>query len=112
MTNLFRERGSARGWPLILGAAAKELGVCPTPPPKPDLQIPAACLDVLARALDFASSPHKGRHQLSAAPGADDAAIYDQVLTGVRGPEWLHWDSAGATGINFAQRFHRVGGCR
>ena len=48
--------------------------------------------DFIARTLDFAISPHKERHQFSAASDADDKVnawqwIYDQVSTGVRDPE-------------------------
>ena len=71
MANLFRERGSAGEWPLILGAVAKKLGVYRTPPPKPDMKDPEVYLDLFAKTLDVATFPKIGRHALSVASGAD-----------------------------------------
>ena len=69
------ERGSAEEWPLILGAAAKKVGVYRTPAPKPDLQDPEVYLDLFAKTLDLATSPQIGRHALSVASGADGGSM-------------------------------------
>ena len=115
VVNLSRERGSAEEWPVILCAVAKKLGRFPSPPPKRDLRVPAAYLGFLAETVDFAISPLPGCRQLSAASGADDKVnawrrICDQVLTGARGPQWFHRDSADFVGVVSAQLFHRIGG--
>ena len=115
--NLFREKGSADQWPLILGTVANALGVCLTPPSRPKLQIPAVYLGFFTRTFDFAISPHRGRRQLSEASGADGEAeawqwIHDQLMEGVRNPDWLRRDSVAAIGIIFAQLFRRIGDCR
>ena len=117
VVHLCRECGSAEERPLPLGAAARTLGVCPTCPPIPHLQTPAAYLDFCSETSDFAASPHEGRHQLSVASEIDDKAkawqwTYEHVMDGVRDPRWFRRDSADSLGITFAQLFNRFGDCR
>ena len=59
VVNLSRERGSAAEWPLTLGAVAKQSGVSLTLLPKPYLQSPEPFLDLFAKTLDLAISPHE-----------------------------------------------------
>ena len=117
VANLFRERGLAEEWPLILGAVAKKSGVYPTPSPEPAPQDPGANPDFFAKTSDFAISPKTGRRALSIASGADGNTnawkwTYDQVRTGLSDPRWLHRDSADAVGATLARLFRRIGDYR
>ena len=107
MANLFRERGSAGKWPLILCAVTEKFGAQRTRPPEPDLQGPGAYLDFFAKTSHFAIFPRKGRRALSAASGAGGKMkawgwICGQVRTGVSDPQRFRRDSVGAIGVIFA----------
>ena len=61
--------------------------------------------------VGFRNFPYRSRHPLAAASETDGNSkawkrMYEQVSEGVRGP-----DLENATGVIFAQLFHRVGDC-
>ena len=64
VANFLRDMGSAEIWPHILGTVTKSRGVCPVPPPEPNLPIPEVYLDFFSKRLGFAISPNKGRRRL------------------------------------------------
>ena len=64
VATLLRDMGSDEKWPHILGTVTKSRGVCPVPPPEPNLPIPEVYLDFFSKRLGFAISPNKGRRRL------------------------------------------------
>ena len=116
MVNLFRDMGSSDDWPRSFDPIAKSLGVYPSPPRKPNLQIPEFYEEFFTKKLDFAILPRKGHRPLSAASESDEKSkawqrICGRVAESVRNQKWFHKDLADAIGIAFAQLFHRTGHC-
>ena len=98
VARLFRERGSAEYWPVLLGAVARTLGVAPAPPPLPNIRDPGLHLGFFSRTLDFDILPRKFRPPLAiSAEIGDKARAWDwlvaQVRAGVPDPEWIDSES-------------------